>query len=443
MLDAKKLTEYCFDEMTGQKFHCECGQTHELHVEKIYCSFGAVENLPRCVDEKLPVGNILVVTAEDIFEPISKQIIDSLKKDDREIDLFCYEKNIEPSVKNASLLFSFPQEIRLVVAIGSGTVTEMAKYFASVRKIPVIAVATAFSSCTYLTNSTEIIVDKRRCFLPTSPVSILFFDLDIMATAPKQLLACGVGTVFANYLNVFDFLVTSKFTNDFYCKEISKLLIDSADLMMSGVLELQTNINNGYLKVAHALLKTCIARALMPNDQLLFGGAHYCANVLLLLQENSNATTYNQGEFEFLMFTKLCLVYKLFFESKLRDNALPPDVDERYSKLVNLLNIRPIVANAMTSSSISPKTYEYIKFRLEETREFFLGGINEIDEKRNFMIELFNSIYGKDDTQSIPSASLLDIKNAIVLSTEIEPRFCTLTIMKHLGLLDGLLYSCN
>ncbi|MEG2002897.1 MAG: iron-containing alcohol dehydrogenase [Clostridia bacterium] len=440
MIDCHKLSKYSIDELVSQSFDCVCGKNHKLSVEKIFCSFGATENLPSCIDEKLPVGKLLVVTADDIFKSIAQPLIDSLKKDGREIEVFCYEKNSEPSVKNASRLFSNSEDFRLVLSIGSGTVTEMAKYFASVRKIPVIAVATAFSSCSYLTSSTEIIVDKRRRYLPTASVSVLFFDLDIMAAAPKALLACGVGSVFSNYLNVFDWNVANKFTDEFYCQAIADLLVDSADMMMKATLLLQTDQNKGYLKIAQALLYSCVARALLVSDRFLMGGAHSAANVLLLLQNDDGDFKLNQGECSFLMFSKLVLIYKLFFNTKLRDNALPPDVDERYSLLVRLLNFRPVVANAMTSTTISPKTYEYIKIKLEETREFFKDGINEIDDKRDFMIELFKSVYENDDGNNIFSVPIPDIKTSIVLSTEIEPHFDTLTIMKYLGLLDGYLY---
>ncbi|MEG1805000.1 MAG: hypothetical protein RR327_01250, partial [Clostridia bacterium] len=78
--------------------------------------------------------------------------------------------------------------------------------------------------------------------------------------------------------------------------------------------------------------------------------------------------------------------------------------------------------------------------KLEETREFFKDGINEIDDNRDFMIELFKSVYENDDGNNIFSVPIPDIKTSIVLSTEIEPHFDTLTIMKYLGLLDGYLY---
>ena len=106
----------------------------------------------------------------------------------------------------------------------------------------------------------------------------------------------------------------------------------------------------------------------------------------------------------------------------------------------NELNLSEEIASAMTSRTISSNAYEFMKKMLEQERDYFLTSISTLEEMKDSFIDVFKLLYNNKKENWWYKVNINDLKTAIVLSTEVEPRFNTLSIMKHLGLLEGYLY---
>jgi glycerol-1-phosphate dehydrogenase [NAD(P)+] len=80
-----------------------------------------------------------------------------------------------------------------IVAVGSGTLNDLCKMVALARGIPQVVFATAPSMNGYTSLSASIIDDGfRRSIRAATPVGV-FFDLAIVAAAPRRLIRAGLG----------------------------------------------------------------------------------------------------------------------------------------------------------------------------------------------------------------------------------------------------------
>ena len=268
----------------------------------------------------------------------------------------------------------------------------------------------------------------------------LFCDLTIIKKAPKHMIASSYGKIISFYLTLFDWHISNKFTNEVYCDSVGSL-IESAirQGIIAGEKIAQQN-EDGYLDLTEAIIKLSIAKTLVGNPAVLSNGSKNASNVLVMIQKNKNEKILLNGEYNFQMFIKIVSIYKLFFETKISDNGLPPDFDARYDLIRNKLNLSEEIAGAMTSRTISANAYEFMKKMLEKEREYFLNSISELAEMKDSFIDVFKLLYQNKKENWWNKIAVDDLKTAIVLSTEVEPRFNCLSIMKHLGLLEGYLY---
>lgn len=81
----------------------------------------------------------------------------------------------------------------LVIAVGSGTLNDLAKMIAHRRDVPQAVFATAPSMNGYTSVSASIAVDgMKRSFRTRTPLGV-YFDLKVLAAAPSRLIRAGLG----------------------------------------------------------------------------------------------------------------------------------------------------------------------------------------------------------------------------------------------------------
>ncbi|NJO36987.1 MAG: sn-glycerol-1-phosphate dehydrogenase, partial [Rhizobiales bacterium] len=80
-----------------------------------------------------------------------------------------------------------------LIAVGSGTLNDLAKYVSHRRRRPYAVFATAPSMNGYVTATASISRGGEKLSLPAAPPRGAFFDLEILAQAPGRLIRAGVG----------------------------------------------------------------------------------------------------------------------------------------------------------------------------------------------------------------------------------------------------------
>lgn len=80
-----------------------------------------------------------------------------------------------------------------LIAVGSGTLNDLCKYVSHHRSRPYIIFPTAPSMNGYTTATASISRKGEKLSLPASPPLGIFFDLDVLARAPRRLIQAGVG----------------------------------------------------------------------------------------------------------------------------------------------------------------------------------------------------------------------------------------------------------
>ena len=80
-----------------------------------------------------------------------------------------------------------------LIAVGSGSLNDLCKYVSHRRRQPYAVFPTAPSMNGYTTSTASMTCDEEKLSLPATPPLGVFFDLTVLAKAPRRMIRAGVG----------------------------------------------------------------------------------------------------------------------------------------------------------------------------------------------------------------------------------------------------------
>lgn len=93
----------------------------------------------------------------------------------------------------ANALTDRTRHAEALIAVGAGTLNDLVKYVSHRRQRPYAVFATAPSMNGYVTATASISRGGEKLSLPATPPKGAFFDLTVLANAPRRLVRAGVG----------------------------------------------------------------------------------------------------------------------------------------------------------------------------------------------------------------------------------------------------------
>ncbi|HET6411410.1 MAG TPA: iron-containing alcohol dehydrogenase [Anaeromyxobacter sp.] len=116
----------------------------------------------------------------------------------------------------------------LVVAVGSGVVSDLGKAIAGETGRPSWSIATAGSVDAYTSATSAIRVAGYHTPVPVPPSEVVVCDASVIAEAPRRLFWAGLGDLLAKYLARVDWFLAHAVTGEYFCEAVSALALGSA-----------------------------------------------------------------------------------------------------------------------------------------------------------------------------------------------------------------------
>lgn len=428
MIDIKQIENYNVADMLGIDIKCTCGKTHKIETEKIVCSEGGINELLPAL-KKYNAKKIIIATASDIYEKVSKDIIEKVKNEGFEITIHIFSEFFHPTLEKAENLKNRANnfDADCILSIGSGCVTDCSKYVSAKNNIPHVSVATAPSMDGYLSVNSVLIVDNIKNPVHTKAPNTIIFDSNIMQTAPKRMIAAGFGDVASKFISIFDWQIANIFTGEFYCDTIARMTIGAANLAIKGSKQILNGEKEGYTNITEALIRSSVAMQLLDSTRCASGGEHSTAHVIGMYNSANNLKEFMHGEEVILAYWNITKVYKDYFQNR---NIT---VDLNYENIKYLLE-----KNLKLSENQSIKLVDKLKnYQLPENAQELLDDnrnkfIERIDYINSLIPECKNIYYKLGDTingMNEDDLSKEQIYSAFSLAPAIKERFVTLSLM--------------
>lgn len=208
---------------------CACGRAHRLHLREVVMGEGALEEAAERLS-RLPVRTVWVLSDGNTEAAAGERFKAHLRG--KRVLSRVLAARPRP-VPTDALVAELAAEVRaagpdLLVAVGSGVVSDLGKAVSYRAGPPSWSVATASSVDAYTSATSAIRVSGYHQALPSTPSEVVVCDLGVLAAAPRTLFLAGLGDLLAKYLARVDWPLAHAVTGEHFCEVLSSLALASA-----------------------------------------------------------------------------------------------------------------------------------------------------------------------------------------------------------------------
>lgn len=251
--------------------------------KKVVVGRGVIEDAPSFIAELHLPRPLLLVTGPRVLGVAGRRLQELLEDKGYNVYSVVVE---EATVKEAEKVASMAREIDAgtIIGLGGGKSIDVAKYASSKTDKVFVSMPTApshdgvASPFASLRGSTS----HPMSFRAREPMLILA-DLDVMAKAPRRLVASGVGDMVGKFTAVLDWRLAHRLLNEYYGEYAASLALMSAKHVARYVNEIARGGAEGVRILVEALISSSVAMCIAGSTRPASGSEHLFSHALDLV----------------------------------------------------------------------------------------------------------------------------------------------------------------
>jgi glycerol-1-phosphate dehydrogenase [NAD(P)+] len=311
-------------DILGKTFECSCGKTHE--VPNIEILEASIREAPDVFSDAFFIADLNTASLVDL--PGKRSFVFNERRP------LATMENVEKIVKASG---DFPE----IVSIGSGSLTDIARYAAYLSGKRFSCVPTAPSVDAYTSTVAPILVNGvKKTFMAILPRRILL-DIEVLRNAPMDLLRAGVGDIVAKIPARMDWILSHIVTGEYICDFVWN---DMKDLLKEILLKSKDILNrerNAIKTLMEAHLVSGINMVIMGNSRPASGAEHMVSHLIEMFHEEKGEMPPFHGLTVMIGVFVSMKAYEALVEKKeipLKDYS----IEERRKELLELFEERKV-----------------------------------------------------------------------------------------------------
>jgi glycerol-1-phosphate dehydrogenase [NAD(P)+] len=165
-----------------------------------------------------------------------------------------------------------------VIAVGSGTIHDIARYSAYLAGIPFISVPTAPSVDGFNSKGAPLIIRGEKKTLAAIAPDAIFADLDILCEAPTAMAAAGFGDMLGKYTSLFDWTYSAVTGNEPYDKAAAAITAQALRKCLDHAESIGRREPAGIRALTEALIESGLAMLLFGQSHPASGAEHHLSH---------------------------------------------------------------------------------------------------------------------------------------------------------------------
>ena len=254
---------------------CSCGREHEMVTKAAVIESGCLKKLDLYLEQYGIGGKRCALYGENSWaatadrHPAAQQEI-VLKSEGLHAN----------EISTAEVLAKLDRDVELLLAIGSGTIHDIARFCAHERGIPFVSVPTAASVDGFCSTVAAMTWHGYKKTMTAVAPEIVLADTDIIKNAPVELVRSGIGDIMAKYTALAEWQIAHLLTGEYLCPVIFELMNKAADTAMASVDGILRGEAEAFENVTYALVMSGIAMQMMGNSRPASGAEHHISHMI-------------------------------------------------------------------------------------------------------------------------------------------------------------------
>ena len=254
---------------------CSCGREHNMSTKAAYISSGCLAEFENILSLYGISGKRCALYGENSYAA-TKGLH---PRADQNIVLPA--ENLHADEKSTARVLELMQDdIELLIAVGSGTIHDIARFCAHERKINFVSVPTAASVDGFCSTVAAMTWFGYKKTMPAVAPELVIADTDIIKNAPFELVKSGVGDIMAKYTALADWEIAHELSGEYLCPRIYDIMRSAADTAMASVDGLIAGDEKAYEDVTYALVMSGLAMQMMGNSRPASSCEHHISHMI-------------------------------------------------------------------------------------------------------------------------------------------------------------------
>ncbi len=167
-----------------------------------------------------------------------------------------------------------------VIAVGAGTINDIAKMACHKASVPYAVVATAPSMNGYTSAIAALLTDGVKTTQPCAPPVACLADLDVMAQAPYRMIASGLGDLISKPVSNADWRLSYRLTGSTYASDAMVLIEAGSALLEGAAARLPARDPEAVGRLTGTLCLSGLAMSVAGSSAPASGGEHLISHYL-------------------------------------------------------------------------------------------------------------------------------------------------------------------
>jgi len=260
---------------------CACGQTHRLDTRTVIVSRGALEESAELLDRRHGTADRLWVLSDENTEEAAARRWKSGAGSSRITGrVLPGRPKVHPTEELVDRLAAEAGRVspRLLVAVGSGVISDLVKRVSLKLDVPNWCVATAPSVDAYSSGTSAINVNGFHGSMLARASEVIVCDLEVMEKAPREMHLGGLGDLLAKFLAFLDWNLSLIVTGEHYCRLVSDVALQSARTALSAARRLGSDPSEAARTLTDAALSSGFAMQAIAGSRSAATAEHTMAH---------------------------------------------------------------------------------------------------------------------------------------------------------------------
>ena len=256
-----------------------CGRRHDAAIGRVEIGKGMIERLPEMMAD---LGNRPFILADlHTWEAAGKKASELLAAKGVTFSSYIFqEDHLVPDEKSlGAALMHFDFACDCILAVGSGTINDLAKLLSRISGKPYLLLGTAPSMDGFASASSSMIRDGLKISLDSTGPAAILADTDILRNAPMPMLQAGLGDMIAKYTSLCEWRISALINDEYYCPAIADFVRTCVRDCVENVEGLAAREEKAVEAVTRGLILSGAAMTMAGCSRPASGIEHYFSHI--------------------------------------------------------------------------------------------------------------------------------------------------------------------
>ncbi len=259
---------------------CACGKRHYALIKKAIIGKGV---LPEIVNVAREYGAKSVFMLSDLntYKVGGEKVKQLLESNGIKVNSYVYptDKPLAPDEKTVgdAIMHYLPSD--MIITVGSGVLNDTGKLVAKTANLPYCVIGTAPSMDGYASGSSSMEMHGHKSTVMSKCPDIVIGDVDLLKTAPDEMLRSGVGDIVAKYVSICEWRISNIINGEYYCEKIAEMMNEAVAEVVSKAEGLMQREDSAVEAVMNALVLAGMAMNYAGITRPASGIEHYFSHV--------------------------------------------------------------------------------------------------------------------------------------------------------------------